>query len=174
MRKIWIGLIVVMLACEAGLAASNIRLTEPIKDRVVGVTPVFKWRKLAGAESYTLEISTDADFNGIVLTVKTEEEEWGYPAQWAEADPSKLSVKNTYYWRVTADTGDQSDHWLFAVGYVLDVTVKDDEGNVINGASVTLTSEDGKLTSTSSTTNGEAVVYGFGNCDLSIKKPWYA
>jgi hypothetical protein len=73
----------------------------------VPLTPVFQWSAIAGADSYELVVSADANFgNPSILKV----DEYALPANAWQADVS-LSYDTTYYWKVRASSSVSYSAW---------------------------------------------------------------
>ena len=62
----------------------------------VSLTPTFTWSAVANADSYTLQVATDAAFSNIVHTASGLTET-------SYTMPDTLDVDTTYYWRVAAE-----------------------------------------------------------------------
>ena len=122
-------------------------------------TPMFQWQSLEGADSYTLEVSTNTQFTSLVVEKEgLTTTSWGTASDWEENDPSSLE-DGTYYWRVSSDVENSTSAiWNFTVktqsqegGKVaITVAVSDLNGDPISGATVTMKS-DGDTKGTGST-----------------------
>ena len=72
-------------------------LTSPADNATdVPLTPTFTWDAVSGAETYTLQVATDAAFNSIVHTAT------GITGT-SYTMPDQLNMGATYYWRVAAE-----------------------------------------------------------------------
>jgi hypothetical protein len=172
MKKIWIligTVVIIMLVSETGLADDQILLVSPGDGDIVKPTPLFRWEKLSYSTKYTLEISKSDGFEEPFLTVQgIENSRWGIPQDWETAEKPELEEGIIYYWRVRSDAGkSESEARSFRVGFSLRVKVADEEGNPIERALVSL-KIDNMTISEYTDTNGIAIVYGFGECSLTI------
>ena len=81
-------------------------------DGVVGVstTPVFSWTSVTDAQSYTLEIATDAAFSNIVHAITD-------IAGTSYTPATPLSVDTIYYWRVKAVNPCGDSPWSAAFSF---------------------------------------------------------
>lgn len=85
----------ITLDISAGVPTAPV-LTGPADGAIdVSPAPTFSWQAVAGANSYTLEVATDAAFTSIVLTQS------GIASTTYAA--TGLAPLTTYYWRVTAE-----------------------------------------------------------------------
>ena len=62
---------------------------------ITDATPKFSWNKADNADSYTIEVATDADFTNVVFTEVTEG---------TSATPATDLLAGDYFWRVRVDT----------------------------------------------------------------------
>lgn len=116
-------------------------------------TPLFQWKILEGATTYTLEVSTDNLFTNLVVKkINLTATYWGTLSEWEYNNPSELD-EGTYYWRVSSDQPNStSSVWMFTVKKIeeekpsLSVTVLDIYDNPISGATVTLKSDESLIT----------------------------
>ncbi len=72
----------------------------------VRVTPTFTWQPLIGAESYDIEIASDATFNNIVATQGSI-----LNSSWSLPYSSPLENNTPYYWRVRGINYDNIGLW---------------------------------------------------------------
>lgn len=78
------------------------------------VKQIFNWNTTADAESYQIQISTDVNFNTLII-------DQNYLSETSFTVPYDISLVNetTYYWRVRAnganESGDWSEVWSFTV-----------------------------------------------------------
>ena len=109
----------------------------------VSRTPTFTWDPATDAETYRLEVATDASFTHIVHTA-TDISETSYTM------PSPLDMNTTYYWRVAAenscDVGPYSTAFSFTTESRIcispNLAIPDNEDT---GVSSTLTISDNKI-----------------------------
>lgn len=178
MKKVLTVVVIVMvsiLISGSGFADNKIQLTSPKNGHVVGPMPLFKWKAVPDAREYTLEVSENEEFGEKFLN-KSEIEgtSWGTEKEWASVEVNLVGGK-TYYWRVGSNVQDSiSQPWSFIVGYALTVSVKDEEGEPLEGAGISLRGNDpGGISVSTTNADGEAVVYGFGDCELTITEQSY-
>jgi len=88
-----------------GAAKAGVVLVSPVEERVsAGDGVVFRWKGLAGAASYTIEVF-DGSMNLIWRSGRTAGTEAGLPVETAR----KMVPGGTHYWRVTALTEDRRE-----------------------------------------------------------------
>jgi len=122
-------------------------LIAPSDNSVVGITtPTFQWNPVEAATSYTLQVSTDPNFESFAIDI-------------ALADPwftpeTALENFTTYYWRAKGTSelqdGDWSDVWTFSISQITLPTVS--------------TSIWGELTSTTAHVFGDIFNTGGEDC----------
>ncbi|HPO63893.1 MAG TPA: hypothetical protein PK762_12510, partial [Candidatus Kapabacteria bacterium] len=70
------------------------------------VTPLFDWEDVIGGTSYTLQVSTTADFSNLVL------EQTGLEtSQYQVTEEDELNESSLYYWRANASDGSVESYW---------------------------------------------------------------
>lgn len=100
---------------------AKVTLFEPIdKSKLRTTTPTLSWNKADRAETYSLQISRDATFEGFSIRyTKSGIEELSH-----EIPKGRLDNNTTYYWRVRASNGtgfgEYSDIWSFDIGSTMD------------------------------------------------------
>ncbi len=122
-------------------------LIAPSDNSIVGITtPTFQWNPVEAATSYTLQVSTDPNFESFAIDI-------------ALADPwftPEVPLENftTYYWRAKGinelQDGDWSDVWTFSISQITLPTVS--------------TSIWGELTSTTAHVFGDIFNTGGEDC----------
>lgn len=175
MRKGWIliGIMIVsILVSGAGLADDQveIKLESPPDDCMEGKKPLFEWKSLDDEAKYTLKVSENENLTDPIIDVSDiEGTSWGNDEEWKTVLEEGLTVSKKYYWKVTSDVPNgKSNIRSFTVGYTLTVTVKDEDGSPIEGASVLL-KINGEIVSKSPTeSDGTAEVHGIGDCQIEI------
>ena len=129
-------------------------------------TPLLQWKSLEGASSYTLEVSTNTAFTGLVVEKSgLTSTSWGTASDWEANDPSQLE-DGTYYWRVSSDLPNSTSAvWNFTVkkptpegAISLTVSVSDLNGDPVSGATITLTQDGSAAGSTSTDASGNAII----------------
>ncbi|MFD3164463.1 choice-of-anchor J domain-containing protein [Herpetosiphon sp. NSE202] len=82
------------LSVSAGIPSAAPTLTAPANNATdVSNTPTFTWSSATGADSYVLEIASDAGFSNLVYTATTE---------LTSLTSAPLSTNTKHYWRVRA------------------------------------------------------------------------
>jgi len=100
---------------------AKVTLFDPIdKSKLRTTTPTLSWNKADRAETYSLQISRDATFEGFSIRyTKSAIEEFSH-----EIPNGRLENNTTYYWRVRASNGtgfgEFSEIWSFEIGSSMD------------------------------------------------------
>ncbi|WP_110518754.1 S1 family peptidase [Herpetosiphon llansteffanensis] len=82
------------LSISGGIPSAAPTLTAPANNATdVSDTPTFSWSNATGADSYVLEIASDANFSNLVYTATTE---------LTSLTSAPLSTNTKHYWRVRA------------------------------------------------------------------------
>ena len=105
-------------------------LISPPNHSAQGLTPLFSWSLVAGAQNYRIQVSTSPIFNSSVINTIVTNPTYSTP-------PGVLSIFTTYYWRVGAinavGQGPWSSVWDFHTVpfYSVSGTVKYNDNNQI-------------------------------------------
>lgn len=107
MAAVAVGVVVPMTASYAGAAAPAPQLTAPTNSTEIAVKDlVLKWRPVAGASSYEVQISRNIDFTNGRVALPAD----GQTVATVYEVPIGLSHA-TYYWRVRAIVNNAPGHW---------------------------------------------------------------
>ncbi len=100
---------------------AKVTLFDPVdKTKLRTTTPTLSWKKADRAETYSIQISRDAQFEGFSIRyTKSAIEELFH-----EIPKGRLENNTTYYWRIRASNetgfGEYSDIWSFEIGSSMD------------------------------------------------------
>lgn len=89
-----------------GSTTPPLTLLQPLNNSTLNTSgPSFDWVELPGALSYSLQVSTDAAFSNVVVSMDNIIESD------LELDSGSLSDSSSYYWRVRGITGSGPTEW---------------------------------------------------------------